>query len=507
MLSRRLLLLNKHQILKSAHYALCFRGFHSSLIRANLFNKEPFQVFQPLQQQAPTFHMNGEQIQLLYEPTDFYKEIKSRILSAKKRIFIAALYIGQSENELVDTLRQALSQSKELKVHILIDCLRGTRISKSASSATLLSSLIESFPDQIQVSMYHTPDLKGVLKKTLPPRFNETIGLMHLKVYGFDDTVMLSGANLSTDYFTNRQDRYMLFHDQHLTNYYHDLLNVVSSFSYQLTKDQQLLLLPSTYDPVRQSSSFKQQAKLHLLDFIEKYQSQPQPQQSNLKEKEKDTIVLPVIQMGPFDIQQDERVTLSLLGMAHHHQHEHHHASKLNWHIHLTSGYFNFTNRYKQFILNTRAIFKFLTASPEANGFFNSKGVSRYLPPAYTYIEKQFYRQVIKSGRQDTISIEEYKRPGWTYHAKGLWIQFKEDQYPSVTMIGSPNFGHRSSRRDLEAQVVLFTDNKSLQTSLHKEVDSLHHYSTPISDETFQQKDRYVPYGVRVATTFIKTML
>lgn len=74
-------------------------------------------------------------------------------------------------------------------------------------------------------------------------------------------------------------------------------------------------------------------------------------------------------------------------------------------------------------------------------------------------------------------------------------------------MIGSPNFGHRSSRRDLEAQVVLFTKNEDLQASLHKEVDSLHQYSTPISDDTFQQKDRYVPYGVRVATTFIKTML
>ncbi|CAO3613127.1 unnamed protein product [Cunninghamella blakesleeana] len=436
----------------------------------------------------------------------FIKRLKyrnSRILSAKKRIFIAALYIGQSETELVDTLRQALSQSKELKVHILIDCLRGTRVSKSASSATLSSSLMKDYPNQIQVSMYHTPDLKGVLKKTLPPRFNETIGLMHLKVYGFDDTVMLSGANLSTDYFTNRQDRYMLFHDHHLSNYYHDLLDVVGSFSYQLTKDQQLLLHPScqSNDPVQQSYLFKQQTKKKLIQFMEKYQSS-----SSSNDQQHDTIILPIIQMGPFDIKQDERVTLSLLEITHQENQRHHHP-KLDWQIHLTSGYFNFTNRYKQFILNTRAIFKFITASPEANGFFNSKGVSRYLPPAYTYIEKQFYRQVLKSGRQDTITIEEYKRPGWTYHAKGLWIQFKENQYPSVTMIGSPNFGHRSSRRDLEAQVVLFTENKYLQSSLYKEVDSLHQYSSPISNHTFQQKDRYVPYGVRVATTFIKTML
>lgn len=86
-----------------------------------------------------------------------------------------------------------MKRTPTLQVHVLIDCLRGTRTSKGQSSATLLLPLIQDFPDQIKVSMYHTPDLKGILKKTLPPRFNETIGLMHLKLYGFDDSVMLSG--------------------------------------------------------------------------------------------------------------------------------------------------------------------------------------------------------------------------------------------------------------------------------------------------------------------------
>ena len=36
---------------------------------------------------------------------------------------------------------------------------------------------------------------------------NEVVGVNHLKVYLFDDDVILSGANLSNTYFTNRQDR------------------------------------------------------------------------------------------------------------------------------------------------------------------------------------------------------------------------------------------------------------------------------------------------------------
>ena len=35
--------------------------------------------------------------------------------------------------------------------------------------------------------------------------------MCHLKAYVFDDDVLISGANLSTTYFTKRQDRYYLF--------------------------------------------------------------------------------------------------------------------------------------------------------------------------------------------------------------------------------------------------------------------------------------------------------
>lgn len=204
-------------------------------------------------------------------------------------------------------------------------------------------------------------------------------------------------------------------------------------------------------DPVKESKKYKKQVNSLLQQFIN---TQPTIE----SKPNHDTAVLPVIQMGPFNIRQDEKLTLQLLQIA---------DQQKNWTIDLTSGYFNFTEKYKSYILNTRAKFQFLTASPEANGFFNSKGVSRFLPPAYTYIEKKFYKQVKSMKRQDDISIEEYKRPGWTYHAKGLWVKFN-DGLPYITMIGSPNFGQRSSERDLEAQAMVITENKDLRNALHK---------------------------------------
>jgi CDP-diacylglycerol--glycerol-3-phosphate 3-phosphatidyltransferase len=171
-----------------------FRSLSSTCIKRTIFTtNSPLKVLQSLQTIAPTFYTHGENITPLYQPSEFYSQLKQNILSAKERVFIAALYIGHSEKELVDTLRLALEKTPTLKVHVLIDCLRGTRVSKNESSATLLLPLIKEYPNQIQVSMYHTPDLTGLLKKTLPQRFNESIGLMHLKVYGFDNKVMLSG--------------------------------------------------------------------------------------------------------------------------------------------------------------------------------------------------------------------------------------------------------------------------------------------------------------------------
>ncbi|EIE80687.1 hypothetical protein RO3G_05392 [Rhizopus delemar RA 99-880] len=425
-----------------------------------------------LQQHAPTFYAHGQNIQPLYQPFEFYSELKSRILSAKKSIFIAALYIGHTEQELVDTIRLALSRSSTLQVHILIDCLRGTRNSKGQSSATLLLPLIQEYPDRINVALYHTPDLTGILKRALPQRFNETIGLMHLKLYGFDNSIMLSGYNdsmcMSREHYTNKQDRYIIFNkQQELTTYYYDLLKLISSCSYQLkpadnSSKYKLVVSDSMFDPVKET-------------------------------------ILPVIQMGPFCIKQDEKATLELLSIADQQQER--------WTIHLTSGYFNFTEKYKSVILKTKALFRFLTASPEANGFFNSKGVSRFLPPAYTHIERRFYRQVKRAKREEEISIEEYKRPGWTYHAKGLWVFLGNESTPSVTMIGSPNFGQRSSARDLEAQAILITQNEQLKKALHKEIDLLHQHSEIVSNETFAKVDRKVPYGVRIATAFVKTML
>ena len=63
------------------------------------------------------------------------------------------------------------------------------------------------------------------MKRLLPSKWNETVGLQHCKVYVFDDSLIISGANLSQDYFTSRQDRYVLIENcPGLADYYEELV-------------------------------------------------------------------------------------------------------------------------------------------------------------------------------------------------------------------------------------------------------------------------------------------
>lgn len=85
----------------------------------------------------------------------------------------------------------------------------------------------------------------------------------------------------------------------------------------------------------------------------------------------------------------------------------------------LTSGYFGLSAAWADLVLASRARTLILAAAPEANGFFGSKGPSRHLPPAYTWLEQRFWKRLKAQARLDSAQMREWKRQGWTYHAKG----------------------------------------------------------------------------------------
>ena len=92
---------------------------------------------------------------------------------------------------------------------MLFDYMRGTRINKEGNSSyQMIRPLKEKhFQRNIRMSLYHNPDTGFLKGKASNSPLREIFGVHHIKAHVFDSNIMITGANLSEDYFTDRQDR------------------------------------------------------------------------------------------------------------------------------------------------------------------------------------------------------------------------------------------------------------------------------------------------------------
>ena len=456
---------------------------------------------------APRIDINADQVEILDGPKDFYENLKAKIGNAKRRIYLSTLYIGRTENELVSTIRSALlHNAPELKVSILTDALRGTREAPNPSCASLLASLVAEFPDRIEVRMYHTPNLTGLRKALVPKRINEGWGLQHIKLYAVDDEVILSGANLSNDYFTNRQDRYHVFKSKRVADYFHRIHSAVCSISFLLQPSDK----PAKYtlewpasnpapDPLEVPKRHIVAATSLLLPLM-KPPSSPSPPTTS-------TFIYPVL-CHPPTINTELHAFTTLL------------ARRISSYT-FTAGYFNPHPTITSSLLAASSLPKcapgsILTASPYANGFFGSRGISGLLPAAYTHLSLRFLR----AARGTSIELREWQRgivgkqDGWTYHAKGLWVTLQSGPKadttasagPSATLIGSSNYTTRSYGLDLEVGAIVVTKDEGLMRKLKREEELLMSHTKPVKEEDLETKERRAGRKVRVAMWLVKVL-
>ncbi|RZC37941.1 CDP-diacylglycerol--glycerol-3-phosphate 3-phosphatidyltransferase, mitochondrial [Asbolus verrucosus] len=439
-----------------------------TVIYPNPFAKPETVPFGWLSSVAPCFPISGSSIGVLTEPQQFYNAIKEGCALAKRRIVLASLYLGTGhlEKKLVETvLNNEEFKSGNLKVNVLLDYMRGSRFENN--SRTMLQPLLQTNNQNCRVSLYHTPVFRGVLRRITPNRWNELCGLQHMKLYIFDDTLVISGANLSNDYFTNRQDRYFVIKDKRLCDFYCGLVKKVQKFSLKMDEFNKVGLCEEWEQlPYEGSKSeFIERAG----DIVENYLHETKDERNIHKEQGFDTWIFPLVQMGQLGIEQDSQITDKILSEA-----------PRNSTLCVATGYFNLTNQYMNTLIEqTEANCNILMAHPKANGFLGAKGPAGGIPYAYSLIAKKFQQEFEKYRQADRIRLFEYLRDRWTYHGKGLWYYPHKSEHPCLTLIGSPNFGERSVKRDLETQLAIVTENAELRKNFHQECQRLYKFGIP----------------------------
>ena len=156
------------------------------------------------------FNVRPQRVQILRTPTAFYESLIERCDHATTRVTLSALYWGTGP--LAVNLAEAVARaaSRGVAVNVTLDAARaGRRDGDGRTSVDALAAVEEAGGD------IHLVDASG--RSGL---IGEILGVYHAKACVFDDATLLTGANLSEEYFRSRQDRYVVVRDHKVADWY-----------------------------------------------------------------------------------------------------------------------------------------------------------------------------------------------------------------------------------------------------------------------------------------------
>ncbi|ANQ06747.1 Phosphatidylglycerophosphate synthase [Plasmodium coatneyi] len=414
------------------------------------------------------FVIREPKARVLFSPTEFFDTLKGMFRSSRNRIVISCLYIGigELEKELIVTIKNN-KHIKNLRVDILLDKQRGTRPEGKLkeSSVSMLSDLF-SYAGDINISLFHNPLLGAVLYNILPYRANEAIGVMHMKVYIGDDRLILSGANLSDSYLRNRQDRYILIENKLLADSVHKIVNCIQKMSFSVNVDLGVHWGSDSMNPLIDAHTFREQyyRRIQFMlsqireDIVRRTQGKVESQMydDHLGECHPSTSEQEDF-FSPLFVNSESILTVELAlqsGFSSPPIYDESqmlenmlkNVNKYDQSLIISSGYLNFPENFLKLFRNIynnlcfkKGIIRFITASPAANSFFKSKGISYYIPLGYTvsahmcveFITKNIVSVFKNLNRTDPLKKKEkvctdiyleYHKPSWTFHSKGMWL-------------------------------------------------------------------------------------
>ncbi|MDR3086438.1 MAG: CDP-diacylglycerol--serine O-phosphatidyltransferase, partial [Azoarcus sp.] len=150
----------------------------------------------------PAIPVMAENFEILVSPEAYRRTLLSLIAEARQRILFPTLYLQDDDGgrEILEALHNAKAAHPELDVAVFVDWHRAQRglIGKvrSAGNAAMYRAMAERFGPGVEIY--------GV-----PVQRREFMGVMHLKGFIIDNTVLFSGASLN-DVYLQRHERYRL---------------------------------------------------------------------------------------------------------------------------------------------------------------------------------------------------------------------------------------------------------------------------------------------------------
>lgn len=381
--------------------------------------------------QLPRIAIDAASVRTLHHAAEFRTSLLAAIANARQRIVLCSLYLQHDEAgaEVLAALYAARAAQPDLQIVVLVDWHRAQRglIGAAASDGNA-----KWYQEQSRLRGGGVP-IYGV-----PVQSRELFGVLHLKGFVIDDTVIYSGASLNNVYLHKqdkfRHDRYMLLENRILAD---SMVQFIERHILAARLAVHRLDLPDL-PPVKTIAPEIARFRAGL-----KKARYPLPQSSLFGLPQPDTglSVTPLVGVGrnnPLN-----RVICQLLASS-------------REHITICTPYFNFPLAIKREInraLRRGVTIDIIVGDKLANDFYIPPGEPFKIIGALPYLYEINLRRFAQK-YQAQIASRQLKLFLWhdgahSYHAKGIWI---DKRYSLLT---GNNLNPRAFRLDLENALLI----------------------------------------------------
>jgi CDP-diacylglycerol--glycerol-3-phosphate 3-phosphatidyltransferase len=525
--SLALLLIHHHyavprcMVILFLHAMTLSRAFHKRLLRAAQGASSSSRLLRSFPLKAHHFRLDS----IAFTPRDFHSELCQRIRSAQRRVHLASLYIGPAadpsiypqEEELLDSLRATRCPD----VRILLDQNRALRpvptaVKPGETFITSAEACHRALGHRTQEpGVYLMSVLPDWLQSVLSNPYDEVAGVFHIKAYIIDDDLILSGANLSEEYFSDRADRYLWIQQggNGLVDCYADVLRVLCQHARMYAPPNATNLpLPST-----KTSPMNRPQLIQSLTQILTTTKDDCPDADDTEfDSEVVAYAVPTLQAPAHffhSVPEKERLPLDvqvledLLEEAAPQKSELESFRKRT--LRLSSAYLNIMGNLRRVLQSHQGCFKthLLTAGGISHGMkpkpkAGNKG-REWIPTVFDELARESMQSL-----QSHLWF--YQREGWSFHAKGIWLSLGEQPVKisdasSLVVVthGSSNYGGRSTFRDMESNLIMvFPATSAVQQAFADEWNRLCSYAQPSEKE----EARTLSWPFRMALPWIRSL-
>ncbi|MEZ8193139.1 CDP-diacylglycerol--serine O-phosphatidyltransferase [Vibrio sp. 1F279] len=417
--------------------------------------------------QLPTIAQNPDKFEVLLSAQEFRTRLLDEISRATTRISLVALYLEDDEagREILTALYEAKQKNPELDVSVCVDWHRAQRGLIGAESSEGNAAMYKEFAEKYQ----HSVPVYGI-----PVRGKEVFGVLHLKGFIVDDSVIYSGASLNNIYLN--------YHDRYRFDRYHVLNNAALADSMFTYVHEQMVVDSAVYDLADKNKPSTKELKPAIRQFrasLARSQYEFDAQEVSADQ----VAVTPLVGIG----KRRNRLNQGINQLV----------AQAKDEIFICTPYFNFPPSLAKEVkkaLKRGVKVSIVVGDKTANDFFISPEEEFKTIGGLPYLYELNLRRFAKANEAHiasrNLSIRLWQHDSNSFHLKGIWV---DKRYMLLT---GNNLNPRAWKLDLENGIFIQDNYHHLTDKFQAEVDNILQHTQLIC--TYKQLDKVESYPLEV---------